>query len=611
MFLDRSSRREPAPAKPTYRHLLSPTAQTPSNPLRVVAHCDIDAAYAQFEAVRIGSPDHVPLIVVQWETIIAVNYPARKFGIKRCSTMGPKEARELCPDVVIVHTATYRPGETESGYWEDANVLTHKVSLDPYRKESAKVIAIFRELVPRGVVQKASIDEAYMDLTPLVIERMVDLHPHLVDIPLDAPDGIDSVLPPAPPIDWSLAGHVIPVTDEDVECSDIELSDDGLGHVHGRKEELAMPSWSDWALCIGAEIMGEVRKEIWKRLHYTCSAGIAHNKAMAKLCSSWKKPNGQTVLRHAAVQSFLRDQPFTDIRNLGGKLGRAVAAEFKAETVGELSRVSLSAMQSRFGEESIWIYNLIRGIDETEVTSFSANKTMLASKNLIPPCTTPQEGYRWIDLLAGELSVRLLEAREVAPNLWPRTIVLSWRTGYGYGNNLRSRQMPFGYTKRLDADYIGKYGKKLWEGACPGIVRAKGGMDVHSLSLTFAGVERMEHGQRNIEGFLGIGKRERSVSVEPKRSLSIESEQPIHAGPSRRRSSSPIEPQLETLEWECPRCERPVGYAADRPLEEAKQEHEDYHYALELSHAEQVPGKGPKKRKKETGIKAFFKVKDG
>jgi DNA polymerase eta len=131
----------------------------------------------EFEAVRIGSPDHVPLVVIQWETIIAVNYPARKYGIKRwvksketsliarCSTMGPKEAKELCPDVVIVHTATYRPGETESGYWEDANVLTHKVrdcfedrlivnqvSLDPYRRESTKVISIFREMVPKGVV---------------------------------------------------------------------------------------------------------------------------------------------------------------------------------------------------------------------------------------------------------------------------------------------------------------------------------------------------------------------------------------------------------------------------------------------------------------------------
>lgn len=59
--------------RPTYRHLLSPTAQTPWNPLRVIAHCDIDAAYAQFEAVRLGVPDDTPLIVIQWETIIAVS----------------------------------------------------------------------------------------------------------------------------------------------------------------------------------------------------------------------------------------------------------------------------------------------------------------------------------------------------------------------------------------------------------------------------------------------------------------------------------------------------------------------------------------------------------
>jgi hypothetical protein len=118
------------------------------------------------------------------------------------------------------------------------------------------------------------------------------------------------------------------------------------------------------------------------------------------------------------------------------------------------------------------------------VTSFSANKTMLASKNLIPPCTTPEGGLHWIDLLAGELNVRLLEARELAPGLWPKTLVLAWRTGYGYGNNMKSRQAPFGYTKHLSLEYIAKAAKRLWREACPGIVRAKGGMDVHSVSTT-------------------------------------------------------------------------------------------------------------------------------
>lgn len=68
----------------------------------------------------------------------------------------------------------------------------------------------------------------------------------------------------------------------------------------------------------------------------------------------------QTVLRHAAVESFLHDRAFTDIRNLGGKLGHSIAAVFEAPTVGELRKVSLEEMQSKFGEESIWVYNLIR-----------------------------------------------------------------------------------------------------------------------------------------------------------------------------------------------------------------------------------------------------------
>lgn len=37
----------------------------------------------EFEQVRLGLPDDVPIICAQWNSIIAVNYPARKFGIKR------------------------------------------------------------------------------------------------------------------------------------------------------------------------------------------------------------------------------------------------------------------------------------------------------------------------------------------------------------------------------------------------------------------------------------------------------------------------------------------------------------------------------------------------
>ena len=89
-----------------------------------------------------------------------------------------------------------------------------------------------------------------------------------------------------------------------------------------------------------------------------------------------------------------------------------------------------------------------------------ATKSMLASKNTRPSVTTPEQGLHWINVLAGELNVRLREAREVAPGLWPKTLVLSHRTG---GEASRSRQTPFPFTRHLSTEYIVKYAKKLWD----------------------------------------------------------------------------------------------------------------------------------------------------
>lgn len=64
----------------TYRHLLSPSSLTPQNPLRVIALVDIDAAYAQFEQVRLGLPPERPLVCAQWTSLIAVNYRRSSSG---------------------------------------------------------------------------------------------------------------------------------------------------------------------------------------------------------------------------------------------------------------------------------------------------------------------------------------------------------------------------------------------------------------------------------------------------------------------------------------------------------------------------------------------------
>ena len=108
----------------TYRHLLSPNPGV-RDPLRVIALCDSDAFYAACEQVRLGIDPSRPLVVRQWDALIAVNYPARAFGITRMSSW--RDALKKCPELTVVHVATYKEGDSAPGYWDNPDTATHKV----------------------------------------------------------------------------------------------------------------------------------------------------------------------------------------------------------------------------------------------------------------------------------------------------------------------------------------------------------------------------------------------------------------------------------------------------------------------------------------------------
>ncbi|KAG8700469.1 DNA-directed DNA polymerase eta rad30 [Ceratobasidium sp. 394] len=386
----------------TYRHLHSQNLGV-HNPLRVIALCDSDAFYASCERVRLNIDPEQPLVVQQWTNLIAVNYPARKFGITRHESAShfpfeAAEAKKKCPNLMAVHVATYKEGESEPRYWDDPSPLTHKVSLDHYRRESARIFKLFQDTMPTGgEIEKASIDEVFIDYTLPVRAIMLERYPEL-GLP-SGPFDLDTSLPQPPErIDWtSLETNVIPASTElakdetttsrpstPISGIDSPPSPSGVdGDLPPRSctpqsgatplppEEPepgshAPPTWHDVALSIGAELMRTIREETYEKLGYTLSAGIARNKMLAKLSASYRKPMAQSVLRNVAIPGYLGPMPFQKIRFLGGKLGDAMATQFEATTVAELKEIDLEDMQKRFGEESIWVWNVLRGIDYSE-----------------------------------------------------------------------------------------------------------------------------------------------------------------------------------------------------------------------------------------------------
>ncbi|KAF5392380.1 hypothetical protein D9757_001501 [Collybiopsis confluens] len=312
---------------------------------------------------------------------------------------------------MIVHVATYKEGESEPGYWDNIDSRTHKVSLDYYRRESVKILSMFKEGLPGAEIEKASIDEAFVDFTTPVRQVLLQRYPYLADVPPNAPNGLDTPLPTPPSIEWNANTHLIPI-DPDSETADQDFRTDP-------------PTWHDVALHIAAEMMYKVRADIANKLGYTTSAGIARNKFLAKLSASYRKPFSQAVLRNLAIPCYLKPLEFQKIRFLGGKLGDTLAKEYDVSTVADLLPISLEVFQEKLGESAIWIYEVLRGIDRSEVKEkASVNKSMMAAKALHRPITKVSDGPHWIRVLSGELALRLNDARKERPSLWPKTLTM-------------------------------------------------------------------------------------------------------------------------------------------------------------------------------------------
>ncbi|KAK2976958.1 hypothetical protein RJ640_019371, partial [Escallonia rubra] len=124
----------------------------------------------------------------------------------------------------------------------------------------------------------------------------------------------------------------------------------------------------DKLLACGAHIVAELRLQVLKETEFSCSAGIAHNKMLAKLASGMNKPAQQTVVPFSSVMGLLQPLPIKKMKQLGGKLGTSLQIDLGANTVGDLLQFSEAKLQDHYGlNTGTWLWNIARGINGDEV----------------------------------------------------------------------------------------------------------------------------------------------------------------------------------------------------------------------------------------------------
>ncbi|XP_012529747.1 DNA polymerase eta isoform X2 [Monomorium pharaonis] len=344
---------------------------------RIVVLIDMDCFFCQVETKLQPHHQGKPLAVVQynqWEMggIIAVNYEARSFGVTR--HMRGKEAKEKCPDIVLVSVPCLRG----------------KADISRYRKAGREVIEVIKKHC--NVIERASVDEAYLDITDIVDKRLAT-----------------SKISPRELI-LSLANTYI-VGYSEVNKNDEEKRRQGL-------QTWILDSFKELhdiqaqRLAVAGVIIEEIRDSIYRETKFRCSAGIAQNKILAKLACGLHKPNCQTILPEAAVPTLYSTLPVKKVRNLGGKFGDIVVESLGCNVMGDLLQYSLEQLQKHFDEKTgFWLYNIARGIDDEPVTNRLLPKSIGACKKFPgkQAITSLEVLKHWAGDLAKEVCERLEE----------------------------------------------------------------------------------------------------------------------------------------------------------------------------------------------------------
>lgn len=390
---------------------------------------------------------------------------------------------------MIQHVATWKEGDEKWAYHKDAfaHIATHKVSLDPYRLESRRILACIKDVLPPPPIQrveKASVDEVFLDLSAQVHSILLQRYPEISGPPPYDDPTEHLPRPPTTALDWN--------TDALVDLDESETEDDD-------------PDWDDIAILIGSEIVRSVRAAIRGHLKYTCSAGIARNKMISKLGSGHKKPNQQTIVRNRAVQHFLGGFKFTKIRNLGGKLGDEVVAKFATDQVHELLSVPLEQLKSKLGDDTgSWVYHIIRGEDLSEVNARTQIKSMLSAKSFRPTINSSEQAVRWLRIFVADIMSRLVEEGVLENKRRPKTLNLHHRQGA----QMRSRQAPIPTGRSIDEALLFDIAKNL----LGQIVVGGRAWPCSNLQLSVGGFEDGPSGNRGIGSFLVRSEEVRAIT---------------------------------------------------------------------------------------------------
>ena len=200
-------------------------------------------------------------------------------------------------------------------------------------------------------------------------------------------------------------------------------------------------------------IAEEIRARIFKETQLTASAGVAHNKFLAKVASDYNKPNGITVITPSRAEAFLEG---LDIKKFFG-VGKATQRKMHAlgiKTGADLKQWSEIDLVKAFGKSGRYYYKIVRGTDTREVKPHRTRKSYGKERTF----SEDVGDLEWVNSFLEELAKQISDGMRKIPTAG-KTITLKVR--YKNFDTITRSQSLAHYTNK--ADEITAVAKQLLE----------------------------------------------------------------------------------------------------------------------------------------------------
>lgn len=150
----------------------------------------------------------------------------------------------------------------------------------------------------------------------------------------------------------------------------------------------------------------KIKQEIYATLGFTVNIGIANNKLCAKMASDFTKPNRVHTLFNEEIENKMYPLDVSELLYIGKKTTEKLKS-LDINTIGDLANANSDVIKRYFKNQSDFLINSARGIDNSEVINKDKIKGVSKSTTLEKNIFNKQELYHYLELLTDQVCTTL------------------------------------------------------------------------------------------------------------------------------------------------------------------------------------------------------------